>query len=257
MATVAGLALLGTAGCSGSSGTAGQTPSSYSGTAFDHVLPAGVEYLPLVDQDGRQVTLRSLRGKTVVLADFLTSCQEVCPLTSAAMQQVVHAVDRSGLADQVVVVEATVDPGRDTPQRLRAYQELYGKRPGWEFLTGTPANLAALWHALGVAYHRSPEPTGEPLPRDWLTGHPLHYDVTHQDVVYLIDAEGHERWLAIGTPTGLTQPDLPTAMAGFLNEEGRQNLTAPDAESWSAADVTHALSELLGVPVGVTTTSGS
>jgi protein SCO1/2 len=224
--------------------------SSYSGTTIDRALPAGVEYLPLVDQDGRRVTLKSLHGKTVVLADFLTSCQEVCPLTSAAMQQVVRAVDRAGLADQVVVLEATVDPERDTPERLRAYQQLFGKTRGWDFLTGTPANLAALWQALGVAYHRTSEPRGEPLPRDWQTGRPLHYDVDHQDVVYVIDAQGRERWLAIGSPGGLARPDLPATMQSFLNDEGQQNLASPDPQSWSASDVTHALSQLLGVPVG-------
>lgn len=243
-------ALLGATACSSAPSVASPSSSHYSGTAMDRALPAGLEYLPLVDQDGRRVTLQGLKGKTIVLADFLTSCQEVCPLTSAAMQQVVRAVDQAGLADQVVVLEATVDPERDTPARLRAYQQLFGKSPNWHFLTGAPANLAALWRAMGVAYHRTPEPTDQPLPRDWQTGRPLRYDVTHQDVVYLIDARGHERWLAIGAPSGLSEPDLPTAMAGFLNDEGQQNLSSPDPQSWSARDVTHALSELLGVPVG-------
>jgi cytochrome oxidase Cu insertion factor (SCO1/SenC/PrrC family) len=246
---VACCALLCAAACSPSSPGDAATPSSYSGTTLDRPLPPGVEYLPLVDQDARRVTLKSLRGKTIVLADFLTSCQEVCPLTSATMQQVVRAVDRAGLGGQVVVLEATVDPTRDTPARLRAYQRLFGKTPGWDFLTGTPANLAALWAALGVAYHRTPEPAGAPLPRDWQTGRPLHYDVTHQDVIFLIDAAGHERWVAIGPPGGVTTPDLPPAMAGFLNDEGHQNLASPDPQAWSASDVTKALSQLLGVPV--------
>jgi len=193
--------------CSSAPSTPTPSASAYAGTSIDRALPPGVQYLPLVDQNGRRVTLAALKGKTIVLADFLTTCQEVCPLTSAAMQQVAAAIDRAGLTDQVVVLEATVDPERDTPRRLRAYQELFGKSPGWNFLTGTPANLAALWHALGVEYHRTPEPKGQPLPRDWETGRRLHYDVTHQDVVYVIDGNGHERWLAIGSPGGLTQPD--------------------------------------------------
>jgi cytochrome oxidase Cu insertion factor (SCO1/SenC/PrrC family) len=249
-AAITGCVLLASAGCSSASNHAtSSTPSAYSGTTVDRELPSSITHVPLTDQAGRVFTLGSLKGKTVVLADFLTSCQEVCPLTSAAMQQVVRSVDRAGLGGQVVVLEATVDPQRDTPSRLLAYQALFGAQRGWTFATGTPAHMARLWRGLGVAYHRTPEPSGAAAAKDWQTGRPLRYDVDHQDVVYVIDASGHERWLAIGTPGGLTSPDLPTPMRAFLNDEGAHNLAAPAAQAWTAADVTNALSVVLGVPI--------
>ena len=172
---VVGVALL--AACSGTpsgpvasvSGASRPTPTS--GTAFDVAVPAAVANLPLVDQSGRVVTLASLKGKTVVLADFLTLCQEICPLTSANLRLVDDAVSRAGLSGSVQILEVTVDPGRDSPARLTAYQKLFGARPGWSFVTGTTPQLAALWKQFGVPFERTPEPAGD-APSAWLTGRP-------------------------------------------------------------------------------------
>jgi len=50
-----------------------------------------------------------------------------------------RAVRVAGLGNQVVFIEATVDPERDTPARLRAYTKEF--EADWPLLTGTPANL--------------------------------------------------------------------------------------------------------------------
>ena len=111
--------------------------------------------LQLVDESGRQVTLASLRGQVVVLADFLTLCQEICPFTSANLRIVADAVARAGLAAKVRILEVTVDP-EGQPARLRAYQQLFGAQPNWSFLTGSEASVTALWKWLSVGY--GPEP---------------------------------------------------------------------------------------------------
>ena len=69
------------AACGGSDPTA--PPQS-----LGAVIPAGhaVPATPLVDQNGRPVTLRSFHGKYVVLAQFLTLCQDECPITTGAFQ---------------------------------------------------------------------------------------------------------------------------------------------------------------------------
>ena len=79
------------------------------GTVTDKPLPASVLDLPLRDPSGRTVTLGSLHGKTVVLTDFLTTCQEVCPMTSVNFRDVADAAGRAGLATSVQLVEVTVD----------------------------------------------------------------------------------------------------------------------------------------------------
>ncbi len=56
----------------------------------------------------------------------MTLCHEVCPLTTGALMELVNDVRLAGLSRQVVIAEATVDPWRDSPFRLRAYQKLTG-----------------------------------------------------------------------------------------------------------------------------------
>jgi len=224
-----------------SSATAASPPN---GTVTDRALPASVLTLPFRDQNDHAMTLGSLRGKTIVLTDFLTTCQEVCPMTSVNFRDVADATARSGLAQSVQLVEITVDPDRDHPARLAAYQKLFGTaRPNWAFLTATPATIAAVWKSLGVAYYKTPDQP--PLPADWLTGKPLTYDVSHQDVVYLIDPQGRERWLVSGTPsTAGAAP--PSTLVKFLNDEGRANLRQPEDPGWTAGDVDSAISWLEG-----------
>ncbi len=252
-ALLAALALLAT-GCASvpaavvsSQGPSG-SPSLPAGTPLDRPVPAEVANLALVDQDGRTLTLASLRGKTVVLTDFLTLCQEICPLTSANFDTARKLVAKAGLSDQVVFLEGTVDPARDTPARLLAYQKIFGVAPNWKFFTGTPKDLAALWKFFGIYHEKVAEGSGPP-PTDWLTGRPLTYDVSHQDVVVVLGPDGHERWLVDGTPdtSGVTPP---TTLAKFLNHEGQQNLNKPSDPSWTAADLVAAIGAVTGKQIG-------
>ncbi len=224
-------------------GASGQ-PAPSAGSLFDKPIPDSIASLPLVDQNGHTVSLASLRGKTVVLADFLTLCQEICPLTSTNLHQVAKAAEAAGLSSSVVVVEATVDPQRDTPARLAAYEKLYGALPNWELLTGTPAQIAALWKEFGASYDKVAEPAG-PAPIDWMTGKPLTFDVEHQDVVFVIGPDGHEKWLVSGNPnTNGAKP--PSTLWDFLNDDGQANFSSPPSKSWTAADVEQAVSYVTG-----------
>jgi cytochrome oxidase Cu insertion factor (SCO1/SenC/PrrC family) len=224
-------------------GASGQ-PAPSLGSVFDKPIPDSVASIPFVDQHGRTVSLAALRGKTVVLADFLTLCQEICPLTSTILHQVATATEAAGLSSSVVVVEATVDPQRDTPSRLAAYEKLYGALPNWELLTGTPAQVAALWKEFGASYDKVAEPAG-PAPIDWMSGQPLTFDVEHQDVVFVIGPDGHEKWLVSGNPnTDGAKP--PSTLWDFLNDDGQTNYSAPPSKSWTAADVEQAVSYVTG-----------
>lgn len=240
------------AGCSAGTVTvvSGQsaTGSLAAGTMMDRAVPAEVANLPLVNQDGATVTLASLRGKTVVLTDFLTLCQEICPLTSAVFSAAQQRVARAGLGDEVVFLEGTVDPDRDTPQRLAAYQKLFGAQPNWQFLTGTAADLDALWKFFGVFHAKQPEGSG-PAPTDWLTGQPLSYDVAHQDVVLVLGPDGNQKWLVNGTPdTGGLKP--PPTLDAFLSADGKQNLAHPADPSWTAGDIVAAIAQVTGKQIG-------
>jgi protein SCO1/2 len=242
------LVLSGCASGAASPSASAVAPTPANGTLVDVALPSATASLPFVDQDGRTVTLASLVGKTVVLADFLTLCQEICPLTSSNIAAVSAAVEKAGLSQDVVLLEATVDPGRDDVAHLAAYQKLFGASPHWSFLTGRPSDIALLWKSVGVATERRVI-TENPPPKDWLTGAPLTYDIDHQDVVIVIGPDGHERWLVNGTPSISTPSSVPSTLQSFLSEDGLANESAPPDPSWTAADVEAAIAYVTGHPV--------
>ena len=91
----------------------------------------------LVNQAGEDVRFVSdVIGEKIVVMDFVyTTCTTICPVLTALFSQVQGKLgDRLG--DEVVLVSVTVDPARDTPERLQAYSSKHGARDGWVWLTG-------------------------------------------------------------------------------------------------------------------------
>ena len=213
------------------------------GTQVHRSIPPEVAGLRFVDSNGTVTSLSSLRGSTVVLADFLTLCQEICPITTAALGQVQQHVRRAGLAGHVVIMEVTVDPVRDTRARLAAYQKLVGAGANWRLLTGSATQVSALWHWFGVAYERQPE--ASPPAIDWWTGHKLTYDIGHTNVLFVIDPGGTERYVVTG-PAKTSPASLAIPLDGFLSDEGRANLTSPSGDAWNASDVDALLTRVTG-----------
>jgi protein SCO1/2 len=221
--------------------TAPKPPSDNVGTQVNQALPSNIMSLPLVDERGNATNLAAFKGKIVVLTDFLTLCQEVCPLTTSQLRQAALAVTKAGLADKVQFVEITVDPERDTPDQLHAYRDFAQLPSNFSLLTGTPENLATLWHTLGVGYDKQPQ--GDPPGIDWRTGKPLTYDVQHTDVLMFIDEKGIEKYLMVGMPNG-EGVHLNQAETAFLNDEGRENLKNSDPALWNARDTVQVVSWL-------------
>jgi cytochrome oxidase Cu insertion factor (SCO1/SenC/PrrC family) len=197
----------------------------------------------LVNQEGRNVTLAGLRGKVVVLAPFLTLCQDECPLITAAFIGLQRDLRAAGLADKVVFVEATVDPGRDTVARLAAYQKEFGA--DWDLWTGSPAHLATFWKAFGVSYQIVPE--AQPPHLDWYTGRPLTYDVVHTDGYFLIGTDGRERFVNGSAPN--LHGQLNQKLTSLLNAGGIEGLHHPQQTDWTVNEALASISWLLGTNV--------
>jgi protein SCO1/2 len=104
----------------------------------------------LLDQDGKKVRFYSdvLKGKTVVVNAFFTSCTSVCPPMNRNMEKIQEVLgDRVGR--DVFLVSITVDPEVDTPTRLKEYAQKFHARKGWVFLTGKKENLDWALYKLG------------------------------------------------------------------------------------------------------------
>ena len=230
------LVVLGTllAAC-GSSGDP-PAPSASQGIVENRAIPN----VPLISSSGAPISLRDYRGKDIVMAPFLTLCQDECPLVTGAFIALQRDVRAAGLGSKVVFMEITVDPGRDTPARLAAYSKEFGA--DWVLATGTPANLDALWKFLGVSVQIVPEE--QPAKIDWYTGTPLTYDVNHTDGYFLIDGSGHERF-SDSTPPNL-HGQLDKKLTGLLNAGGLKNLDEQSAPNWTLAQALSSISWLVG-----------
>jgi cytochrome oxidase Cu insertion factor (SCO1/SenC/PrrC family) len=101
----------------------------------------------LRDQNGRDTSLRTARGRVVVLTFLYTACQDLCPAQAA---EIVDAVNRVG-GKGVVVYGVSVDPVGDTPEHVREWLEDHHlEHAPVEYLTGTRRQLARVWHAYGI-----------------------------------------------------------------------------------------------------------
>jgi protein SCO1/2 len=49
------------------------------------------------------------------------------------------------------LISISVDPGTDTPERLRDFAAKFKAQPGWTFITGEKSEIDTLLRALGVA----------------------------------------------------------------------------------------------------------
>jgi protein SCO1/2 len=104
----------------------------------------------LVNQDGEKVRFYSdvLKGKTVIVNAFFTTCTSVCPPMNRSMEKIQEAFgDRVG--KDVFLVSITVDPTTDTPTRLKEYAAKFKAGKGWTFLTGKKENLDWALYKLG------------------------------------------------------------------------------------------------------------
>jgi cytochrome oxidase Cu insertion factor (SCO1/SenC/PrrC family) len=104
----------------------------------------------LINQDGAKMRFYSdvLKGKTVVVNAFFTTCTSVCPPMNRNMEKIQEALgDRVGR--DVFLVSLTVDPEVDTPAKLKEYAQKFHAGPGWVFLTGKKENLEWALYKLG------------------------------------------------------------------------------------------------------------
>lgn len=171
---------------------AGVAAPAFRGGALEPPRPA--PDFALADPDRREFRLSRQRGQVVVMAFGYTFCPDVCPTTLAEFAQVKA---RLGPAEkQVRFVFITVDPERDTPERLRVYTAAFDRT--FLGLTGTPAQLEAVRRAYGVVARKQV-----------VAGTAAAYLVDHSASIYVVDRAGRLRVVfPFGTPVEDMTHDL-------------------------------------------------
>lgn len=105
----------------------------------------------LLDQEGKKVRFYSdlVKGRVVAMNFIFTTCTTICPPLTANFSKVQSLMgDRVGKDFNLISI--SVDPVNDTPQRLKAWGEKFGAKPGWTFLTGKKQDVDKLLKALQV-----------------------------------------------------------------------------------------------------------
>jgi cytochrome oxidase Cu insertion factor (SCO1/SenC/PrrC family) len=129
----------------GQARAAGTNPDLDPGTSLGGLAAPGFR---LVNQFGQPVSLSQFRGKVVILAFTDSECTTICPLTTLSM---VEARDLLGAAgDQVQLLGIDANPKATAVSDVMAYSRSHDMVSQWDFLTGSPAQLRAVWKAYHV-----------------------------------------------------------------------------------------------------------
>ena len=131
-----------------------------------------------VDKTGKTVHFNDFAGKWRIVYFGYSFCPDVCPLDLQHLMQGYHAFAKASpaLAKDVQPIFVTIDPERDTPQKVGEFTANFG--PELLGLTGTPAQIAAAAGAFKVYYARNDGKT------------PGSYLMDHSRAAYLMDRAG-------------------------------------------------------------------
>lgn len=175
-----------------------QTPSQqFKGGVFDPPRPAPAFALPA--SSGAQARLADYRGKVVVLEFGFSHCPAVCPVSLASLTQARQLLGARGKDVQVLFI--TVDPARDTPERLRTYLAQFD--PSFVGISGSEAQIAQLLKDYGISAAKHPvKGTNE-------------YSMSHSSYLYFLDRQGRQRSMM---PFGRPAADIAHDLAILLNQ---------------------------------------
>lgn len=220
VALVVGVAIGAAIAATRSAGTAASPVSDTPGVTAAQIDPGSPLHdavapgFTLTDQFGKRVSLRSLRGKVVVLSFNDPECTTICPLTTTAL---LHAKELLGPASsQVALVGVGANPEKTQVKWVRAYSQAHGMLHKWSFLTGSLPQLRRVWRAYGIE------------------AAVLHGAIDHTPATYVIDQRGRESRLYL-TEMAYSSVDelgyeLAQSIAAVLPGHPRLHGTPPEAQ---------------------------
>lgn len=123
------------------------------------------------------LSLSDLRGKVVLMFFGYTSCPDVCPTTLAVISRVFDDLTSAEL-QRVTALFVSLDPERDTPERLQKYTHYF--HPNIVGVTDSKRTMLQLMRDYGVSYERKERPES-----------PLGYVIFHTPDILVVDRAGN------------------------------------------------------------------
>lgn len=106
------------------------------------------------NQDGKNIEMKDLKGKVLVMVMIYTSCKAACPRLVADMRNIESRLSED-VKENVQLVLVSIDPEVDTPKRLKSFS-IENKMEGnqWVFLRSTEENTREFAAVLAVNYKK-------------------------------------------------------------------------------------------------------
>lgn len=176
-------------------GLAWLRPHSFHGTVIQS--PEAAPDFTLTAAGGRSVSLHDFQGKVVLLYFGYTFCPDVCPATLGNLAQALRMLGKQ--AEQVQVIMISVDPERDTPEKLAEYVAHF--HPSFIGVTASPEEIAQVAALYGIFYQKHAGSTAEG------------YLIDHTASVMLIDRQGR---LKVVFPFGVSAEEFAEDLKAIL-----------------------------------------
>jgi len=161
----------------------------------------------LTDQDGRTVSLASLRGRVVLMTFLDPVCTTDCPIIAQEFKQAGQMLREE--AGQVELVAVVANPTYRSTAFTRAFDRQEGLTavPNWVYLTGSLSQLGEVWRHYGVSVQN--------LPAGAMSA--------HNDLAVIIDPAGRIRQEMAADP-GPGTSGTTSSFSVLLSQYARQAL---------------------------------
>ena len=166
-------------------GTVIQSPE----TSYDFTLTGG----------NGDVSLSDFRGKLVLIYFGYTFCPDICPATLGNVNQALKQIGSK--AEDIQLIMVSLDPQRDTPEKLEQYVEHFN--PTFIGITGTQEQVDTVTSLYGIFYEKTEgsEATS--------------YLIDHTATLMVIDREGY---LKLVFPFGVTADEIADDLKYMLRQ---------------------------------------
>ena len=170
--------------------------------------------IKLVNQFGQPMSLSQFRGKVVMLGFEDSECTTVCPLTTQSMLQAKQMLGAAG--DQVQLLGVDANPTATSVADVLAYSRAHGMVNQWDFLTGSLAQLKAVWSAYHIAVQIE---KGQ---------------IDHTPALFVIDQQGREQKLyltqmaysSVGQSAQVLADELSSLLPGHPHVASQESLAS-------------------------------
>jgi protein SCO1 len=127
----------------------------------------------LIDQNKQAFTAEQIKGEWTFWFFGFTHCPDICPFTMGTLSAVMQTLKQEHDIDNIRTVFVSVDPLRDTPERMKSYLETFGSEVIG--VSSTDPELATFIKNMGIVAK---------LPKAVNAND--NYDVMHSSSIYLI-----------------------------------------------------------------------